>query len=55
MGSAIVRLGREGNARPAFPAGRCPTNDVETTTRKPLFLFLLSGLFLLRTEQRTFL
>jgi hypothetical protein len=26
--------------------------SVETTTRKPLFLFLLSGLFLLRYEQR---
>ena len=55
MGSAIVRLGREGSIRPAFPAGRSPKNDVETTTRNPLFLFLLSGLFLLRFEQRTFL
>jgi hypothetical protein len=25
-----------------------PQKSVETTTRKPLFLFLLSGLFLLR-------
>jgi hypothetical protein len=28
---------------------------VATTTRKPVLLFQLSGLFLLRTAQRTFL
>lgn len=28
--------------------------NVATATRKPIFLFQLFGLFLLRTEQRTF-
>jgi hypothetical protein len=37
-------------ARRMIPAE--PQKSVETTTRKPLFLFLLSGLFLLRYEQR---
>ena len=29
--------------------------NVETTTRKPILLFLLSGLFLFRLAQRAFL
>lgn len=32
----------------------CLARNVDKTTRKPLFLFLLFGLFLLRAPQRTF-
>jgi hypothetical protein len=50
--SAISRLGlEEVIPRQAVLA----TKNVDTTTRNPLFLFLLFGLFLLRFAQRTFL
>jgi len=39
-------LDLEGTARKTILAE--PQKSVETTTRNPLFLFLLSGLFLLR-------
>ena len=54
--SAIFRLGLQGSTRQAVPAGQRPgAKSVDKTTRKPLFLFWLFGLFLLRAAQRTFL
>jgi len=47
-------LGRNAEAQPAAPFWP-GEKYVETTTRKPLFLFLLFGLFLLRRAQRAFL
>jgi hypothetical protein len=47
--SAIFRFGPE----VVTTAGQFQQEkNVASTTRKPLFLFLLSGLFLLRFEQR---
>jgi hypothetical protein len=49
---AIFRLGGE-PVKAHRTSGR--SKKVATTTRKPMLLFRLSGLFLLRTAQRTFL
>jgi hypothetical protein len=56
MDRAIIhRLGREvPRDRPAFPARRADRMMWDATTRKPMFLFRLFGLFLFRTAQRTF-
>jgi hypothetical protein len=52
--SAIIRLGPEGLLAPPGISGRGPARkNVDTTTRNPMLLFLLFGLFLLRAAQRT--
>jgi hypothetical protein len=53
IGSAIFRFGPEACTQTAGQFQR--VKNVDNTTRKPMFLFLLSGLFLLRLAQRTFL
>lgn len=45
-GSAIFRLGPEENLAPPGNSGR--KENVDKTIRKPLFLFEMLGLFLLR-------
>jgi len=59
-GAARNRLGhfspRPGSHshRAVLAGTHCPVKNVDATTRKPLFVFLLFGLLLLRYAQRTF-
>ena len=57
-GHASLMIGAstaKAHTRAALLATAQRAKRVETTTRKPMLLFLLSGLFLLRYAQRTFL
>jgi hypothetical protein len=59
-GAARNRLGhfspRPGSRshRTVLAGTHCPVKNVDANNRKPLFLFLLFGLFLLRYAQRAF-
>ena len=46
--ASVRQATRSARTHITFPTGTCPMKNVDTTTRNPLFLLSLFGLFLLR-------